>query len=391
MKRFSHLLLTLLLLLEQTAGSSAEKEAPDLSIRFSPRGIIFAGRIDSEETGQELAKTARKIRPDLPIRNEGIRIDPSFAVPTLPDLKSLLAEIGLSSHDGGVTFFPDRVILTGMTDSVVTLTAIQLRLEPILGNRRLVNRICIVSSADLPDIDVRLSSGETSDSLLDFDFYPSAAGAFVTPGVGMEKLYPTLVLMSSFERFADPSSLNQTNNLRAIPMSAGETALPGDVDLEVGPPVLRAVPAGPTSTYVPLESLRFSRNSFLLQAGGREILENLAQQLSQPALAGQKVLLKSLTWNGTSPDFIHYLAEKRIGEAKKYIVDMGIPETLIETEVVSTPSTVDTGEVQVIVEIPPPPTPVEEGDSETNAPSEVASEASSEGSERPSAPASAAE
>ncbi len=344
------------------------KEVHELSIQFTPRGITFSGRIDSEETGQELANATKKIRPDLPIRNDGLRVDPSVSLPPLGDLKSLLAEIGLSSHEGGVAFFSDRVVLTGMTDSPVTLTAIQLRLEPILEGRMLVNRICIVSPADLPNIDVRLSKGESSDSLLDFDFHPTAAGAFVSPGVKFSKLYPTLVLMSSFERFVDPAALPQQNTLRAIPIPPVGSTLPDNVDLDAGPPLLRAIPSGPVATFVPLPSLRFSSNSFLLQAGGREALEAIAEQLSQREVSDQKVILKSLVWKGSSPDFVQYLAEKRAKEAKKHILSLGVPEAQVFTELVSISSAIDTGEVQVIVEIPPPPAPVETEEPDTGEP-----------------------
>jgi len=333
---------------------SLAEEKPTLAIKFTSRAITFSGQVDSEETGQELAKAARKVRPDLPIQNRGLRVNPSANIPPIADLRSLLAEIGLSSHEGGISFFPDRVVLTGMTDSVVTVTAIQLRLEPILEGRNLVNRICIVSSADLPNLDIRLSSGQTSEGLLDFDFYPSAEGAFVAPGLPLEKIYPTLVLMSSFEKFVDPAKLRQSATVRATPLTMSETALSPPTGEEVGPPQLRAIPAGPITTYVELEPLLFSRDSFLLQAQSRETLARNEEILANPTYAGKKLIVESRKWQGSSAAYIEYLAEKRANEAKKLLNGIGIPDSRIETKLSSSSSPVDRGEVRLLIEIPPP-------------------------------------
>lgn len=355
--------LALLLSLVLGAGSLAvSAETPDLAIKFAQRAITFSGRVDSEETGQELARTVRKIRPDLPIQNAGLRIESDTKLPPLADLKSLLAEIGLSSHEGGVAFYPDRVVLTGMTDSVVTVTAIQLRLNPILGERTLVNRICIVSSADLPDLDVRLSSGESSESLLDFDFYPTAEAAFVTPGLPLEKLYSTLVLMSSFERFVDPAKLRESANVRATPLVMEEPGTSSPNEEVDGPPQLRAVPSGPITTYIELEPLLFSRDSFLPRSQSRSVMTRNQELLESPPYAGKKVIVRSFKWQGTSPAYIEYLAEKRSAEARKQLNGIGIPDSQIEIDLVSSPNPVDRGEVKIIVEIPPPADPVENGD-----------------------------
>lgn len=356
------LLIALLLFAAMGGSRASSSESPELAIKFGQRSITFSGRIDSEETGQELAKAVRKVRPDLPVQNLGLQIDPEAKLPPLADLKSLLAEIGLSSHEGGIAFYPKRVVLTGMTDSVVTVTAIQLRLESILENRTLINRICIVSPADLPDPDVRLSSGETSESLLDFDFYPTAEAAFVTPGLPLEKIYPALVLMSSFERFVDPAKLREAASVRATPLAMERPkTTPAEEDV-VGPPQIRAVPSGPITTYTELHSLLFSRNSFLLRAHSRQALAQNQELLESPSFVGKKVVLRSFKWQGTSPAFVEYLAEKRVTEAKKLLNEIGIPDSQIETDLIPSSSSIDPGEVKILVAIPPAEETSGEGD-----------------------------
>ena len=93
-------------------------------------------------------------------------------LPPFSDLRSLIAELGLSTHEGRLEFWPDHILIGGLTDSFVTLTALRIRLEPILGKRRFVNHICIVATDFLPKIEVSLTSavagaGSDPTSVLD--------------------------------------------------------------------------------------------------------------------------------------------------------------------------------------------------------------------------------
>jgi len=371
-------LLAILSLLQGEASRVvAEMEEPRLSIRFTDRAILFDGEVDSEETGQELARAAQSIRPDLPLRNRGLRVDPETEVPPIPDLKSLLTELGLSTHGGGIAFYEDRVVLSGMTDSVITVTAVQIRMESLLEKRRLENRLCIVSPADMPDPAVRLSTGLDGGSLLDFDRYPGPEESFIPPGVAPRKLAGTLALMSRFEEFLDPSERTKAVPVRAVPAPlAPEEAAPseGPPPPEQAPSRMRAVPAGPITTYIHLEPIRFSRNSFLLQAGTRETIGQLVQQLSAPPLAGRRILLKSRQWQSSSAAFAEYLAERRAEEAEKLLVEAGIPAERIEATVEKIPSSLDEGEVLVVVEIPPEEEPEEESPENAREAPEVSEE-----------------
>ncbi|MEM9017874.1 MAG: OmpA family protein [Verrucomicrobiota bacterium] len=328
-----------------------------LTVVYTPRGVEFSGKVDSEETGQTLAAAVKAVRPDLPILNKGLEIDGTMDLPNINDLKSLLAEIGISTHEGGLAIWDDAILLTGLTDSVISQTALKIRLDPILGDRELIDRICIVSSADLPDLEIKLSSGETTGPLLDFEQYPTAAEQFTLPGISLAKLIPTLVMLSDLDRLSESAKeeAESEETLRAVPLFTNLS----QNSSTAGP--LRAVPAEPQPTRVHLESIRFSRNTVLLQANQEIVIETVVKQMKEPPLAGHPVLLKSVRTKGGSEAYSSYLAEQRGAKVREILTERGVSRGRLSLREEVIPSAVDEGEVKLIVEIPPPkPEPIDE-------------------------------
>ncbi|MDF1862518.1 MAG: hypothetical protein P1U87_20040 [Verrucomicrobiales bacterium] len=347
-----------LLALSMGGWLAASDEPPVFSVKFGPKGVAFSGGVPSEEVGQTLAEAVKAVRPDLAIINEGIHLDSEAKLPNLADLKSLIAEIGISTHEGGVAIWDDAILLSGLTDSRITLAALKIRLDPLLGNKRLINRICIVPTDDLPDIAVKLSNGEAAGPLLDFDYYPTAEEMFEAPGIRLEKLFPTMALLADLNVLDDSKPLTSSPPepapnapLRAIPLMSSKS--PGAIT----PAMFRAVPAGPQNTYVALESIRFSRNSFFLQANQESTLGEMLKQLSAPPLAGHKVILRPVVYAGGAGVYGDYLVEKRSDEAKRLLIERGVDPSRLVIRTVTSQETLDQGEVKVVVEIPPPPPP----------------------------------
>ena len=348
-------------------------EAPVFAVKFEEKGVSFSGAVPDEETGLELARAVKSVRPDLKIINEGIRTDSEIDFPNTHDLTSLIAEIGISTHEGGLAIWDDAILLSGLTDSIITMTALKIRMDPILGDRDIINRICIVHSDDLPKISVKLSTGEeVSGPLIDFDYYPSAAEKFEAPGLALDKIFPTMLML------ADLSPLDGTAPPKEAPTTIATTTPPATTK---GP--LRAVPlmqedqpatTSPLSAaifrtvkkkpeaqnkYVHLDPIRFSRNSFLLQANQTSLIAGIAKQLNTPPLAGNRVLIKPVKYGTSTGAYGDYLLEKRGNEARRILAESGIGLERISIQNTNSNEQIDAGEVRIVVEIPPPPPPPE--------------------------------
>src|SRR5690606_9666753 len=83
--------------------------APDALVVFGPQATVLSGRVDSESTAAALAAAVKSARPDLSPDRSGLVIDPSVSLPAFPDLRGLLDELALSTHEGRFELWPDRL------------------------------------------------------------------------------------------------------------------------------------------------------------------------------------------------------------------------------------------------------------------------------------------
>ncbi|MEC5125899.1 OmpA family protein [Verrucomicrobiales bacterium BCK34] len=358
MRAFNIQQLTLLLffLSGSAVGSPVHAEA-SLEVRFLERKVSFSGAMDSEETGQRLANAVRSVRPDLAIVNAGLTISPDIEMPDVGDLESALTELGISTHLGRIEIRPDSILVGGITDSVVTITALRIRLNSLLEGRRFINRICIVPSADLPEIKVSLSSNSGEAELLDFEYHPSAEEVFEAPGLPLKKWFPTLVMLSDFDRLEGKKKAPLVAQpIIAMPVGGNDAAMDADRIFEA----LEAQDSTPQPTFQTVGSIRFSRNAFLLQANQEPAIAEVTKALTSPELKGLDVILKPVKASGGSGAYNDYICEKRADEVKRILSETGLSLANLSTELIASSSPIDDGEVQIVVKIPPPPPPPEE-------------------------------
>jgi len=326
-------------------------DPPLLSIRFTDAGVEFLGIVDSEETGQMIATAVKSVRPDLAIINGGLQIDPEATVPDLEDLRSLLEELGLSTHEGMLVFWEDRVLVSGLTDSVISVAAIKILIEPLMRNRKLINRICIVDTDDLPDIKVNLTTAESQEALLDFESYPTAEELFEIPGLPLSKIYPALVMLSDLSRI-NRGGGNGIAPVRAQPLALPKPTVTETTEEPVSATMIQALPAGRIVHYVDLPSVFFSRSTQLLQADQTAAVEELATVLQEPPFAGNPITISPVRCRGGAAAFNDYLCENRANKVKELLTKRGIDATLFIVEMRESQSPVDTGEVRLQVIVP---------------------------------------
>jgi outer membrane protein OmpA-like peptidoglycan-associated protein len=358
----SQFLILIVLLSMLTSVDVRTAGVPQFSVRFEAGGVKLSGRVDSEETAAAILKVIAGTRPDLQVINEGLTVDPSVEFPNLSDVNSLLMEIGLSTVDGRLEIWKDRLFVSGLSDSLVTLTALKIRAEPILHGRAFFSRVCIVPTEDLPRISNSPAENSLTGTGLDPDFLSPAQASFEVPGILLEKLFPTLVMLSSFDRLegktSAPAQLTApapaATPLRAIPMEMTEsTPAPG------APPAsgIMAVlaPAAPVPQIETLPSIHFSTNSFLPRANQNEILDQISKHLLSADRIGFPVRVEAVKTSGGAGAFGDYLSERRSSEVVRFLTERGVAPSVFSVGSVTLNSPVDDGEVRLQVEIPPPP------------------------------------
>lgn len=338
----------------------AHAEEPDLRIVFGPRSTILSGRIASQATADVLVNTVKTARPELPPDRSGLVIDPGAPEFPAGDLKSLLAEIALSTHEGRLEIWPDRLVIGGLTDSLVTQSALRIRAEPFLRSRILQNRLCIVSTDDLPDIAVALADGSkvAMEVPTAAEAKPRVETPFEAPGFRLEKLLAALALLAEPAKLGAPPAppatplSSATTPMRAEPLPAATAPVP-----ESGTSQPMKLTATPVETLEPLAPVAFSANSFLLQANQNATLDTIAKHLLSPGRTGVTVRLDAMKPSGGSSTFNDYLCERRISEVTRLLAERGVDPAILRTDTVDSRSPIDSGEVRITVVIPPLPAP----------------------------------
>lgn len=345
--------------------STMAAELPQFSVRFEARTARLSGRVDSEETATAILKVIAGTRPDLQIVNEGLTVDSSVEFRNLADVNSLLMEIALSTVEGRLELWKDHLLVSGLSDSLVTLTALKIRAEPILHGRALFSRICIVPTEDLPIASDLPTGGNLTGNSLDPDFLTPVRVLFEVPGIRLEKLFPTLVMLSSFDRLEGKSTTPITLTspaspvlaaipLRALPMEMVESAPPSGTTPPTGIAALLA-PAAPGPQIESLPSIHFSTNSFLPRANQNEVLDQISKHLLSPGRIGIPVRIEAVKAGSGSGVFGDYLCERRSSEVIRFLTERGVNPAVFSVGSVNSSNPIDDGEVRIQVEIPPPP------------------------------------
>jgi outer membrane protein OmpA-like peptidoglycan-associated protein len=353
------------LILCATAPAS---EAPLLRIAFEENAVVVSGRVRTEAEVATLAEALKGARPDLVPDLAALSVDPSVPLTDLGEMPSLLAELGLSTHEGRLELWEDRLVIGGLTDSLVTQSALRIRAEPFLKGRSLHNRLCIVGTDDLPKIAVSLSGAKVDPQMAAPAATPviPPTGGFESAGLSFSKLLAVIRLPGQIDRLAGRTAAAPAPpaGLRAEPLGPAERSAPAAPTATMPATPLTATPV---QTFETLTPVLFSRNSFLLQANQQATIEGLVKHLRSPARRGAPVRIEAVKASGGSTAFNEYLCERRAAEVARFLSEGGVDPALLRTKSVESSSPVDSGEVRLFVEIlPPEPEPQPDPTSDTD-------------------------
>ena len=346
-----------------------ETKLAPFSIQFYKSKVALSGTADSDRTINAVADAILSVRPDLQVINRGLAFDPGISLPELKYLKSLITEVALSTHEGEIVISDDELLIGGLTDSVVTVSVLRLRAEPILGERKFRERICQVPTEDLPPTPIFLSNGESRKAFsFDLSLVEKKQVRFEPPGILLDKISHLISGTTDMNLLltGESTSMVQAQPVSAVPPGSDPNLNPDPRDGAAGvsPPVEMVVsspitPDNPSLTkanevepYEELGPILFARNSFLLQGGQRDKLDHISLQLSAPERYGQPVIVRSLMHRSGSKAFDDWLSKRRLSEIINHLTSSGIRPERLARETSTTNDTFDKGEVRILVERP---------------------------------------
>lgn len=307
----------------------AESKAA-FSVIFDREEVVLSGPYPSKEFANSLAAAILSAKPNLRIINDGIIYTKSADFPNETLLINLINELALSTHDGAFVMTDSTITLSGITDSIVTTSALQLRSKSLLGNRVLREQICLVPTEDLPTTEVVLSTGETRKSpRFDLDLVRTDRIDFEPPGVMPTKLAALLLAFDDLPWVVEtePSS---------TPADSTNVSPRPKTDQKDDP-------------YFDIETIRFSRNSHSLQTGQDQHLKMVANTLNSPKLQNRPIMIRSLIYPSNSAAYSKWLSEKRSQATAQKLIDLGIAKNRIQQESTPTKAPIDVGTVKVQV------------------------------------------
>ena len=237
------------------------------------------------------------------------------------------------------------------TDSIISVAALKILIDPLMVDRKLINRICIVNTDDLPDIQVNLTTLESKEALLDFESYPTTEELFEIPGLSLTKIYPALVMLSDLSRINGGGG-NGIAPVRAEPLALAKPRVTEAAQEPNAPVIIQAHPAQRIVHYVDLPSILFSRSTQLLQANQSSVIEDLVSFLLEPPFAGNLITISPVRCQDGAAALNEYLCENRATKVKELLAQRGIDENLLKVDIRESSSSFDTGEVKLQVIIP---------------------------------------
>ncbi len=135
---------------EPDVGAGMDVNTIQLGFSFRSDVVTVFGALPDKEEATPLVEMLRNIRPGAKVfKADNFTYREGAWLPDLLTLRSVLSELSVSFADGRLTFFPDRILLEGLTDSPVSLSALRVRLRPLVQGRPIHDRVCLVPTEDL--------------------------------------------------------------------------------------------------------------------------------------------------------------------------------------------------------------------------------------------------
>ncbi len=345
---------------EPDPGKGIDTSTVQLGFSFRPGVVTVFGELPNKETATELVALLREIRPDSKVfKGEEFSYSADSWMPDILELRSVLSELSVSIANGRITFFPEHIIIEGLTDSPVSLSALRVRLQPLIRNRPIHDRVCLVPTEDLlhylPDQDASTSPVgplvtipvANPTNLID---ERSIALAGLAPDKWISYLQKT-----SFEEMApldatDGKSkkspwrrLNFLSWKRNQPKSSTNS-------IEKSPQTTRARPVEEKPEA--LFCAKFRKNSDKLVVDSEQALREVAPIFASTDWGETPIQLHAIPSKGARPALEEYQMERRLDRVKAALVEAGVSAERIIPSLRKNQETEDLPEVLILAVAP---------------------------------------
>lgn len=301
----------------QNPATSAEP----LKVRFWADEIELTGAVPDQEAANLLRIAIYQSNPGKPIWDRLI-VDPARTVLDLPsskELSGLLLELALSAKDGSLVVTADEIIVSGLTDSMVTHSAFEVRLRPLAAlhrGKQLKNRICIVHPDDLepsqlpkrPRPALRPSLLESSPMVLADEVY--GPDQFQIRAQPMELVALNAQSRSIADGIAESADLQPTPEGSVV-----ETKLEATSDM-----------TKPSVIFEPAEKIAFTMNSYLVGFDQFSQVDAVTTRIRNLPESAGKIILRGFPDTEGRHEFNDWLSVSRVKAVRRALIDAGIPE-----------------------------------------------------------------
>lgn len=301
-------------------------------MKFWPDDIELTGTVADPRVSTRLLIALHRAQPGRRVMNRLV-LNPGKTVMPLPDtdeIEGLILELALSTRDGCLMITDREVVVSGLTDSLVTHAAFEARLRPMAArhpDRQWRNRICLVPEEDLaPE-----------------NFPPRPR-----PALNPQPLETAPVTLADSAYGPEPPPV------RAIPLAiTSVTTDPVETLL-----VAEATDEGPRTALEPVERIRFAADSYLVAYSQAEFVSGVLARIRALPDVKSRVVLRAYPDTAGSHTYNDWLSLSRAKAVRRALVDAGIPEERIRLE---TPSQghdrENLGSVRVFLPLPVAPVP----------------------------------
>ncbi|MCB1230647.1 MAG: OmpA family protein [Verrucomicrobiae bacterium] len=283
-----------------------------LKVRFWADEIELTGAVPDQKTANRVIIAIHQVCPGTPVRDRLI-INPLRTVVGLPeskDLAGLLLEMALSTKDGSLIVTNSSVVVSGLSDSLVTHAAFEARLSQLAArhpSKVWENRICLV-----PDEDLR----------------PSRLPRRPRPALNPAPLERAPFVLSENEYGPMPE-------LRALPLASISLEAEKLVEAkttEVLIPDSAEAPPEPDIALEAAEQIRFSTNSFLVGFDQYEKVDAAKSRIRDLPESAGKVVIRAYPDTAGRHAYNDWLSQTRAKAILRKLIEAGLAPDRIRIE-----------------------------------------------------------
>lgn len=286
------------------AGENKPAEATPFHVRFWADGIEISGSAPDRKTAVQLREVLYRVRDRLLLWDDMVVVERKYPFPNIDALTGLIRELELSTCSGELEITDSAIIVSGLTDSLVTHAAFAARLDDLnTDGRKIRNEICIVAAGDLADLDLAR---------------PDAPAPSIPKSL-RDLPRPLVLYDETFGPPPPPAENPQPLEMPPILLTAAGTG---------GMPTSESTPPPAAIFHLePLSAVEFAPDSFLIRANQVAAVQEAANSINQLSASELPVILTGYPDNDGEHAYNDWIGRQRAREVFELLRGMGVAKT----------------------------------------------------------------